>query len=64
MLVLGCVLLIPWLFFATVGAGMPFEGRDAAEAYTFVSAVWTCPILLTTSFVYKRKNPSLVCSDC
>jgi hypothetical protein len=55
-----CTLLPSWLMFALIGTGMAFEGGYTPGAYWFAWSVWIFPILVPTSFFYRRKKPALV----
>jgi hypothetical protein len=59
MLIIWCVLLLPWPLFL-MGAGMAFEGGDTADAYAFFWSVLTYPILVAAAFLYRRRQPNFV----
>lgn len=59
MLIVWCVLLIPWFAFALV-AGMAFDGGPTAAAYIVVWDVFTYPIAVGISFYYRRKHTRLI----
>lgn len=59
MLVVWCVLLIPWFPFAAL-AGLTFDGGYTWSAYMFLWSNWTYPLTLAAAFAFKRKAPLLV----
>src|SRR5207248_1001781 len=58
-LTVWCLLLVPWILFAGL-AGMAFDGGYTTGAYIFVWSVWTYPITVGISFLFRRKHPRLV----
>jgi predicted permease len=59
MLVVWCLLLIPWAFFALM-SGMFFDAGYTVEAYLAFLGIWTYPILLGIAFFYRKKRPILL----
>jgi hypothetical protein len=57
--VFWAVLLIPWLLVAPL-SGMAFDAGYTAEAYTFVWSVWTYPVTVGITAVFRRWWPWVV----
>lgn len=51
---LWLALLLPWVLFATVGAGMAFEGGRTIQAYLLFWSIETYPIWTFISVRYRR----------
>jgi hypothetical protein len=43
-----------------MGTGMAFEGGYTMDAYLFVFAAWTYPVLVGVAYVFRRRKPVLV----
>jgi len=59
-LTIWCILLVlgaPW---ALMGTGMAFEGGPTFSFYLFISTVWSYPVLLGVSFLFRRRKPILI----
>ena len=59
MLIIWCVLLVPWLMLALV-TGMAFDAGYTTAAYLVALDVYTYPVTVGISFYYRRKHARLV----
>jgi len=60
LLVLWCVVLVPWIPVALIGTGMAFEGGHTLGAYLFIATAWTYPVLVSLVYFLRRRNPELI----
>ena len=58
MLIIWCILLVPWFPVAML-AGLAFDGGRTWHAYVFVWSVWVYPVTLLIAFIFRRRVPSL-----
>lgn len=59
MLVVWCVLLVPWLM-VVPGAGMAFDAGYTTAAYLVACDILTYPVAVGISFYYRRRHPRLI----
>jgi hypothetical protein len=59
MLIVWCVLAIPWFPFAVL-AGLAFDGGYTLGAYVFVWSWQSYPFLLAIAFFCRRRRPQLI----
>ena len=61
--ILWLILLLPWLFLAPLSL-MAFDAGATANAYVFVLSIWTYPVAVGLTAIFRKKAPGLLLLPC